>query len=76
MKKKNIYKLLFAVSAVLVLGFAIRFGVDAYKYDSYMGSAPLYAYALIRFAEFIVPSMIVFVVAIFVKKKHKKDDEK
>ncbi len=72
MKKEIIYKFLYAVSAFLVLGFVIRFGVDAYKYDIYMGSAPLYAYALVRFAEFIVPSVIVWIVAIFLKKKCKK----
>ncbi len=71
MKKENLYKFLYALSALLILGFAVRFGVDAYKYDIYMGSAPLYAYALVRFVEFVIPSIIVFVVAIFVKKKFK-----
>ena len=72
MKKENIYKFLYVVSALLVLGFAIRFGVDIFKYDSYNGSAPLYAYALVRVIEFIVPSMIVFVAAIICKKKFAK----
>lgn len=76
MKKENIYKFLYAVSAFLVLGFAIRFGVDIFKYDTYNGSAPLYAYALVRLVEFIVPSIIVFVVAIIVKKKFANKEEK
>ena len=43
MKKENIYKFLYIVAALLVVGFAIAFGVDAYKYNtgSYLGSAPL-----------------------------------
>lgn len=69
MKKSNIHKFLYAVSAFLVLGFVIRFGVDVYKYDIYMGSAPLYVYALVRAIEFIVPSIIVFIVSVIVKKK-------
>ena len=69
MKKENIYKILYAVSALLILCFAVFFGVDIYHYNTrFMGSAPLYAYALIRAVEFIVPSIIVFVVAIICKK--------
>ena len=71
MKKNNIYKFLYAISALLVLGFSISFGVDIYKYNNhiYMGSAPLYAYAIVRAVAFIVPSIIVFIVALIVKKK-------
>lgn len=72
MKKSNIHKFLYAVSAFLVLGFAIRVGVDIYKYNNnvyFGGSAPLYAYVLIRVAEFIVPSIIIFIVALITKKK-------
>ena len=69
MKKENIYKFLYIASALLIVGFAIRFGVDIFKYDSYKNSAPLYAYALVRTVEFIVPSIIVFVAAIICKKK-------
>lgn len=72
MKKENIYKFLYAISALLLLGFAIRFGVDVFKYDSYNGSAPLYAYALIAAVEFVLPSVIVFVAAVICKKKFAK----
>ena len=39
MKKENIYKFLYIVAALLVVGFAIAFGVDAYKYSTggYLG---------------------------------------
>ena len=77
MKKNNIYKFLYTVSALLVLGFAISFGVDIYHYNTRcMGSAPLYAYALIRAVEFIVPSIIVFVAAIICKKKLSKNGDR
>ena len=74
MIKANWHKFLFIISALLVVGFAIAFGLDAYKYSNggYVGSAPLYAYALVRAVEFILPSIIVFVVAIIFKKKFSK----
>ena len=71
MKKENIYKFLYVMSALLFLGFAIIFGVDAYKYNTggYIGSAPLDLYLFVRVIEFIVPSIIVFVAAIIFKRK-------
>ena len=71
MKNNSIYKFLYVISALLVLGFAISFGVDIYKYNNnmYMSSAPLYAYAIVRAVTFIVPSITVFIVALIVKKK-------
>ena len=69
MKKPIVYKTLFVVSALLVLGFAISFGLDAYNYNISMGSAPLYAYAIVRAVEFILPGMIVFIIALIITKK-------
>ena len=68
MKKPIVYKTLFAVSALLVLCFTISFGLDAYNYNISMGSAPLYAYAIVRAVTFILPGMIVFIVALIIKK--------
>ena len=74
MKKENWYKFLFVISALLVVGFAIAFGVDAYKYNTggYLGSAPLYAYALVDAAKYLLPSIIIFVAALIFKKKFAK----
>ena len=74
MKKENWYKFLFVISALLVVGFAIAFGVDVYKYNTggYLGSAPLYAYALVDAVEYLLPSIIIFVVALICKKKFAK----
>ena len=75
-KKEIIYKILFAVSALLVLCFAIGFGVDIYMYNNnmYMSSAPLYAYAISRAVALIVPSIIVFILALILKKKFKNKE--
>ena len=74
MRKKNIHKFLYIISVLLVVGFAIAFGVDAYKYNTggYLGSAPLYAYALVDAVEYLLPSLAFFIAAIICKKKFSK----
>ena len=76
MNKENIYKFLYNVAALLVVGFAIAFGVDAYKYNTggYLGSAPLYAYALVDAVEYLLPSLAFFIAAIICKKKFVKKE--
>lgn len=70
MKKQNIYKFLYFVSAFLILGFCIRLGVDYFKYDTYNNSTPFYVFIIERVVEFIIPSIIVFIVARILKKKY------
>lgn len=72
MKKENFYKLLYAVSMLLVAGFAIRLGADYFKYDNIHNSAPFYVFIIERTAEFIIPSIIVFIIAKIVKKKYNR----
>lgn len=72
MKKENIYKFLYVVSIFLIIGFAIRLGVDYFKYDSYSNSAPFYVFIIERVVEFIIPSIIVFIVSKIAKKKYDK----
>lgn len=62
MKKENIYKFLYIVDIFLIVGFVIRLGIDYFKYDNFNNSAPFYIYILIRSVEFIVPSIIVFII--------------
>ena len=73
MKKENIYKFLFLISGLLVFGFIIRLVVDYIKYDPIITSAPFYTYIIIRAIEFLVAAIILFVVALVLRKKwHKK----
>ena len=72
MKKENIYKFLYVVSIFLIIGFAIKLGVDYFKYDSYNNSAPFYVFIIQRVVEFIIPSIIVFIIAKIAKKKYDK----
>ena len=76
MRKENIHKFLYIISVLLVVGFAIAFGVDAYKYNTggYFGSAPLYVYALVDAVEYLLPSLAFFIAAIICKKKFAKKE--
>ncbi len=70
MKKENVYKFLYAIAVLMIVGFAIRFGVDCFKYDTVNNSAPLYLFAVERAVEFILPSIILFIVGRVMKKKY------
>lgn len=70
MKKEDLYKLLYAVGIFLIIGFAVRLGMDYVKYDNVNNSAPFYIFVLERALEFIAPSIIAFIVGRAVKPKH------
>lgn len=72
MKKENIYKFFYVISIFLIICFTIRLGVDYSKYNPYSNSAPFYANVIGRIVEFIIPSIIVFIVGKIMKKKHIK----
>ncbi len=72
MKKEHICTFLYTVSLFLVIGFAIRVGADYLKYDDANNSAPFYAFILERAIEFLVPSIVVFIIAKGMKKKCSK----
>ena len=72
MKKENYYKLIWGISALLVVGFAIRLGADYYKYDPITTSAPFYTYIIVRAFEFILPSILTFIAAAICKRKFTK----
>ena len=69
MKKVNIYRFLYAVSALLVLGFAIHTIVDGCRYNSMLTSFPFYAFVIVHAVEYLLPSLIVFIAALIVKKE-------
>ena len=78
MKKTNIHKFLFWISALLVLGFAIHTIVDACRYDSMLTSFPFYAFIIFHAVEYLAPAFIVFVAGLICKKKlaNKEVDKK
>lgn len=72
MKKENIYKILYAISAILLIAFVIILGIDYFNYNEINNSAPFYAFILVRILEFVVPSIIIAIIAKVVKKKFGK----
>lgn len=72
MKKENIYKILYAISIILIIGFAIILGIDYSKYDNINNSATFYSFIIVRILEFIVPSIIVFIIGKALKNKYSK----
>ena len=75
MKKENIYKFLYAVSILFIIGFFIMLSVDYFKYDNINNSAPFYTFIIIRTVEFIIPSIILFIIGKAMKKKCSKEIE-
>lgn len=69
--RELLYKLFYVISILLMVGFCIRLGVDWFKYDATLNSAPFYAFIIIRAITFLVPSAITFVVAKILHKKSK-----
>ena len=69
MKKANIYKFLYVISDLLVLGFVIHTIVDACRYDSMLTSFPFYAFIIVHAVEYLVPALIIFVSGLICKKK-------
>ena len=73
MKKQDIYKILYAASILLIIAFVIISGIDYYTYcNTPAFSAPFYLFIIARAAEFLIPSIIVFIIGRAVKKKYKK----
>ena len=72
MKKENIYKILYTVSIIFIIGFIIIVGVDYFKYNNLNNSAPFYTFIIMRMIEFIIPSVLVFIIGKIVKNKYSK----
>lgn len=49
MKKENYYKIMYAISLLLFLGFILNLVIDYIKYDPIITSAPFYVNIIIRF---------------------------
>lgn len=72
MKKEDIYKFLYAISIFLIISFAVILKIDYSKYNTYNNSAPFYALIIVRTIEFLVPSIILFIIGKIIKTKHIK----
>ncbi len=72
MKRENLYKFLYFIDILLVIGFCIRLVSDYYKYKKEVYSAPFYIFICVRAIEFLIAALIVFAAARILKKRTKK----
>lgn len=70
MKKKfNFTNLFNILSTILVVCFLVKTIIDYTQYSSTVNSAPFYIWILVNALYFIVPSIILFIVGIVIKKR-------
>ena len=69
MNKPGISKFLKVISVILVTGFIVIMIFDYQNYNPNETSFPFYTYIITRSLEFILPSIILFIVSIVLKRK-------
>lgn len=72
MKKQALWKFLFAIAGLLLVGFCIRLGADYLQYSVTLNSAPFSVFVLVRALEFLLPAVIALIAGLIVKKKASK----
>ncbi|MBU5439863.1 hypothetical protein KQI42_17750 [Tissierella sp. MSJ-40] len=67
----KVVKALRVIGQVFIVLFIALSFFDLYKYNTAYkyGSAPFYLYVLVRAVEFLIPSLICFIIARFFKKE-------
>ena len=68
-KEKIISLILYFLSLFLILIFLIVLNLDWLNYYAYESSAPFYAYVLVRSLEFLLPSFILLIISLILKRK-------
>lgn len=68
MKQFIVYKLLYILSLISIIGFFVLLAVDWHRYNDTLNSAPFYAFAIIRGIEFLIPSLTLFITAKIIKR--------
>ena len=58
------------IGILLVIGFVICLRADYYEYQNTINSAPFYVFIIGRSLVFLLPSIICFIVAVYMKKRH------
>ena len=67
--KKIIGLILFFVSLILILGCTISIDIDWLNYYSIANSSPFYVFVIVRCLEFLIPSIILIIISVFLLKQ-------
>lgn len=69
MKKKYVIKACYWLSFALAVIFIIKNILDYRQYDSMLNSAPFYLWIVVNALYFLLPALILLVVAVVIKKR-------
>lgn len=70
MKRETISKICHSISIILVIVFIVKSVVDYFQYSSTLNSAPFYVWVLVNALYLMVPSVMIFIIGVIVRKKH------
>lgn len=59
------------ISMLLLIAFVIKSVVDYFQYTTILNSAPFYLWILVNAVFMVVPSIIVFIIGVVVKRKNR-----
>ena len=69
MKKEIVYKILFTISIILLVAFAVTTIIDYINYSTTLNSAPFSVFILVNVIMYILPSAILAIIGFIVKRK-------
>ena len=72
MIRNHIHKIFYLFSIMLGMAFVIRCVIDFINYDA-TNSAPFYVFVAVDALEFILPSLLVFILARILKKNRARN---
>lgn len=70
-KKMNFVKLLNILSVTLFVCFIIKTTIDYIQYSSLFNSAPFSAWVIVNALYFIIPSIVVLITGLVIKRNRK-----
>lgn len=72
MNKNKIYKLMNALSILMLICAMVFIIIDYINYDDMFTSAPFYVNIIVRSVEFLLPAIMFFIIGYVCKKKYNK----
>ena len=69
MKKETIWKILFTLSILLLAAFVVNTIIDYINYSTSFTSAPFSVFILVNAVMFILPSAILAIIGLIIKRK-------
>lgn len=68
-KDAQLHKWLLLAAGLLAVGFLIQVGVDYYRYQSSLNSAPFQVFVLARALEYLLPGLLGLLAGLFLRKR-------